>query len=708
MNTSNHARPPVPGPACKAFIPLLPLVAQQGLDPRDTRRLRQHLASCDYCQSELDSYNSLDDALARHFGPAPRGPLSPADISAITSRAYRPRTPPPEPLLAPAEISDQPAPRPPAPFRPMPRQPSRRGRLISLLSAAAAVLLIAAISLALFASHPGSNSSAIESRYIPQRGDMLTGLFMLSASEGWAVGSESISNTTTQDLILHYAHGQWNRVSSPTNKDLGVQNAWLTQVVMVSASEGWAIGTLSTNPSTNPEGSIFHYSAGRWTLQKSFEDSVFTSISMLSSRDGWISGGTLAQYTNSEHSLLLRYNGQTWAEQQAPGIQLTSISMTSASDGWAVGKDIGTNGTPLGVVLHYNGSAWTRATIPVLDTVDLISTVSANDVWAVGTKYLSNGSSNALARSSGTPWENIFAHYNGKTWTAVETPIIFNPNAGISALFMDAPSDGWAVGYDDARGTSSTGTLSSLYLHYSSGQWTQVNGPANPGLNAIFLTSPAEGWAVGNNGTIAHYRNSAWTILPVASSPKPTSTPASATPTQTPCYSLATPPPGPPLGGTPTPIAPAGWSTYTNTKYHYTINYPANWGVDNLQCPDADSLTIRNFYTQQWGIHGYPPGGIEIELSAGDNSSQTSALAALQSEERGDQSVALPHCTTFTTRALTISGHDAAEGNCIVEGFILVYIADGTTMFRIIDDVAPNGQPQSIFTQIINSITFTN
>jgi hypothetical protein len=399
MNNDYRTRPPAPGPACEYFAPLLPLVGQKRLDPRDSSHLRQHLATCNYCQSELDSYNWLDGALARHFGPAPRGPLSPGDIRELTSSAYRPHTAPPEPVPMPEpqgeqrpRHSDQ-SQRPGPPSRPARPQPSQRGRrLIPILSALAAVLVIAAVSLALFASHPGlpgNTGPAPESTYIPQQQDRLESVFMLSASNGWAVGATSISDGISQNLILHYAHGQWKEVSGPTNKDLHASRSELTHIFMVSASEGWAIGNLTMATPNDPKapfGYILHYTGGHWALQKTLANSRLAGISLTSASDGWIVGDTLAFSAQSEHSLLLHYDGHSWTEAQAPGQQLTSITMTSASNGWAVGLATDANGNPGSIVLHYNGSRWAQASIPVIDTVVALAMVSANDGWAIGQK----------------------------------------------------------------------------------------------------------------------------------------------------------------------------------------------------------------------------------------------------------------------------------------------------------------------------------
>lgn len=81
---------------------------------------------------------------------------------------------------------------------------------------------------------------------------ILTGLSMVSASEGWAVGGLWTSNTN----FLHYTNGKWIPVARPQNapKDAsGVQN--VMTISMVSASEGWGIS----------EDGIYRYHDGAWS-----------------------------------------------------------------------------------------------------------------------------------------------------------------------------------------------------------------------------------------------------------------------------------------------------------------------------------------------------------------------------------------------------------------------------------------------------------
>ena len=62
-------------------------------------------------------------------------------------------------------------------------------------------------------------------------GEKLSSVYMVSATDGWAVGSGGV--------ILGYNGTSWSTVSSPTGEKL-------SSVYMVSATDGWAVGDLGT------------------------------------------------------------------------------------------------------------------------------------------------------------------------------------------------------------------------------------------------------------------------------------------------------------------------------------------------------------------------------------------------------------------------------------------------------------------------------
>ena len=79
------------------------------------------------------------------------------------------------------------------------------------------------------------------------------------------------------------AAGSWQIVTSPTTKEL-------YSLFMISSSEGWAVGA---------DGVILHYSGGSWSLYTSPTTNNLYSVHMLSSFDGWAMGGKILQYSDS-------------------------------------------------------------------------------------------------------------------------------------------------------------------------------------------------------------------------------------------------------------------------------------------------------------------------------------------------------------------------------------------------------------------------
>ena len=131
----------------------------------------------------------------------------------------------------------------------------------------------------LVAGIPAANAQGSWSTATSPTGEILLSVFMVSASDGWAVGDDGV--------ILHYSGGSWSIVTSPTTRDLA-------SVFMVSASDGWAVGF-------GGPGMILHYSGGSWSVVTSPTTDNLRSVFMVSASDGWAVGfggpGTILHYT---------------------------------------------------------------------------------------------------------------------------------------------------------------------------------------------------------------------------------------------------------------------------------------------------------------------------------------------------------------------------------------------------------------------------
>ena len=174
--------------------------------------------------------------------------------------------------------------------------------------------------------------------------------------------------------------------------------------------------------------------------------------------------------------------------------ELDNISGTSPSDIWVSGLY---NSGPF--LLHFDGSQWTRAAIPLAQPISGLSMVAPDDGWAI--------TGSAILHYTGGAWRIFTMHPPGVA-----------PGSFLASLSMDAPDDGWIT---SSLPSTSNGPGGSLLLHYSGGQWTPYSGPSvalNSNLFNIDMYAPDDGWAVGNQyatdavvGVIAHYQDGAWT-----------------------------------------------------------------------------------------------------------------------------------------------------------------------------------------------------
>ncbi len=189
----------------------------------------------------------------------------------------------------------------------------------------------------------------------------------------------------------------------------------------------------------------------------------------------------------------------------APGSQvsLAAIGMSSETDGWAIGQVMGQNGGSSedpGYVLHYIDGRWAQVrNTPLKAGINAIKMLSPTDGWAIG---------------------NHVYHYDGVSWREVSLPVATQFNA-IAAV---SPTDIWIAGDGTWPGAPDG---SATILHYDGTTWTRQ---ATPRLSDYFsitslsMVSPSEGWAVGSamvdgskgyyppTGAILHYANGTWRL----------------------------------------------------------------------------------------------------------------------------------------------------------------------------------------------------
>jgi hypothetical protein len=200
---------------------------------------------------------------------------------------------------------------------------------------------------------------------------------------------------------------------------------------------------------------------------------------------------------------------------------LNAASCVSAADCFAVGYYDSSDGLPLSLVEHWNGSAWSILSSPNPTGSDGfalhgVSCVSTTSCFAVG-DYL-----------GGLGDKTLVEHWNGSAWSIMTSP---NPtgstDTGLSSVSCANTTSCFAVGsYITASANKA------LVEHWNGSAWSIMSSP-NPagsrytGLLGVSCPSTTTCFAVGDYSTTApttkslveHWNGTSWTIM---TSPNPT------------------------------------------------------------------------------------------------------------------------------------------------------------------------------------------
>jgi hypothetical protein len=289
---------------------------------------------------------------------------------------------------------------------------------------------------------------------------------MVSPTEGWAVGAGG--------AILHYTSGQWRLAIAAGALSPYMRaepyiyyRGYLSSVSLASATEGWAVGkgekSRTLGGVSQPVPIFAHYSGGRWSVMDPATlgtTHVPQVVAMISASEGWALGSVLvAHYQQGTWHIDPAYT--TNADWQ--NVQFSSLRMVSATEGWAVGdRDNGGNAYS-GVIAHYCGGKWTLAGPANLARADAladtnltsVTMVSPTEGWLTGVHL------------KGSLLGGFVLHYLNGRWQAVNLPLV--TGCVPQAISMASAADGWVVGncYITAKGM-----LETFLLHYSNGAWS--------------------------------------------------------------------------------------------------------------------------------------------------------------------------------------------------------------------------------------------
>src|SRR5579875_3963223 len=109
--------------------------------------------------------------------------------------------------------------------------------------------------------------------------------------------------------IMRFNGSSWQEV--PTPRDLG--QAQLSGLAMISPTQGWAVGATEPNASPNTSCIVLQYQNGVWENTRIPFAGQLNSVSMVSASEGWAVGFVYNSDYSAVNSLLLHYHNGAWS-----------------------------------------------------------------------------------------------------------------------------------------------------------------------------------------------------------------------------------------------------------------------------------------------------------------------------------------------------------------------------------------------------------
>ena len=382
--------------------------------------------------------------------------------------------------------------------------------VLSLFGIAGASSASAPISAPLIAYWDG-NGWTQQTAPNPDGSGLLTTVAAVSPTDAWALGSSGYSTNPTAQwfnaLAEHWNGSSWQQVAMPTPS--GSSGLDLYGAAVVSSSDIWAVGSWADfGPGDGPVPLIEHWNGLAWSIVPSpvlpqpvaNHGAQLYGVTAVSANDVWAVGYI---GTGTHHNLILHWDGTSWTRVPGPHMgsleSLSGVTALSATKIWAVGTThVTVTGHTITVpfALRWNGKVWQR--MPNIQGESLLAvTGSANSIWAVGSQRVGRyGLGSACSNCHG---RTLIEHWNGRHWKSASAPTGYPESIRqpLTSIAMLPGNELWAVGYHEDEHSLQSQTL---IEHYVNGSWSPVSS-MNPARDDWFASvaapTPTSVWAVG-------------------------------------------------------------------------------------------------------------------------------------------------------------------------------------------------------------------
>jgi hypothetical protein len=321
---------------------------------------------------------------------------------------------------------------------------------------------------------------------------VLNGAAVRGPCDAWAVGARGGSTVVNQTLTEHYDGSGWTIVPSPNAGQSGDGNV-LAAVAAVSASDVWAVG--STTRNSTVQTLIEHWDGSSWTVSQSGiaggNSTSLTAVTATSATDIWAVGVSFSQ----RQPLIEHYDGSSWTVIPGGSLpagntdgSLAGVTATSPADAWAVGTTTTSNFVKQTLVERWNGTRWTvfpsanPGPATASNVLTGVANLTSNNGWAVGTTTGSSGS------------QALIEHWNGQAWTPATIPAI-GTSSGLNGMAATSDRNIWAVGEFESNGAAHT-----LAEFFDGNNWTVLPSPDGGQVSELLgagTSSATSAWLVG-------------------------------------------------------------------------------------------------------------------------------------------------------------------------------------------------------------------
>ncbi|HEY1387627.1 MAG TPA: hypothetical protein VGF38_03705 [Ktedonobacterales bacterium] len=293
-------------------------------------------------------------------------------------------------------------------------------------------------------------------------GAYLSGIDMVSSSEGWVTGLDS----NDKSLLLHISNGAWQQVPPPAVDPRGAPGI----VAMRTPDEGWMVVSNLKGEQGGANTSLLHYADGVWSMISNPLHFI-TDIAPVADGEAW----TVGWNTDGSSSLVHVQGGTATVVLTSPGNStFTRLRMFAPNDIWIEGAIHASTNVSIAdesLVYHFDGTAWSTVNLHVPNGVQAVGIVASNTAWSFA--------SVAEATPSPTVDGHIASIYSnaGSQWKALSVPY---KDLQTIYVISDSSTDVWAIGVYmvtthtvDGTASGESGVSHYVLLHYTGGLWTE-------------------------------------------------------------------------------------------------------------------------------------------------------------------------------------------------------------------------------------------